>query len=268
MKQERARRAPVVVVTGASAGIGRAIAREFAAHGWRVALAARGHDGLEGGRAEIEALGAQAMVLPTDVADEAQVEAAAAQVEAAWGPIDVWVNDAMATIFAPVLEIAPADLRRATEVTYLGSVWGTRAALRCELAHAHARSKVHITMVQLSAFNTPQFAGRTPRQAVGAGARRPRRARPLRCARARRQHAGVADHASRSGARIRGGRRPARGGPLEATSSNRVGRQRHRSSDKVEPATQTATLLCTMEPVLCRIATVRRHHTHTYKEIQ
>lgn len=196
-------RAPVAVVTGASAGIGRAIAREFAAHGWRVALVARGHDGLEGARADVERLGSQALVLPTDVAEEAQVEAAAAQVEAAWGSIDVWVNDAMATIFAPALEIAPADFRRATEVTYLGAVWGTLAALRrmkprnrgtivqvgsalayrsiplqapycgaksalrgftdslrCELAHD--RSRVHLTMVQLSAFNTPQFEwGRT-----------------------------------------------------------------------------------------------------------
>jgi NAD(P)-dependent dehydrogenase (short-subunit alcohol dehydrogenase family) len=203
MNKDENNRSPVVVVTGASAGIGRAIAREFASHGWRVALVARGRDGLEGARAEIERLGSQAMVLPTDVADEAQVEAAAAQVEAAWGPIDVWVNDAMATIFAPALEIAPADFRRSTEVTYLGAVWGTLAALRrmkprdrgaivqvgsalayrsiplqapycgakaalrgftdslrCELAHD--RSRVHITMVQLSAFNTPQFEwGRT-----------------------------------------------------------------------------------------------------------
>ena len=194
---------PIVVVTGASAGVGRAVACEFARHGWRVALLARGHDGLEGARADVERLGGQAMVLPTDVADAAQVEAAAAQVEAQWGEIDVWVNDAMAAIFSPLLQVRPEDYRRATEVTYLGAVWGTMAALermqprnrgtivqvgsalayrsiplqapycgakaalrgftdsvRCELAHD--RSQVHITMVHLSAFNTPQFEwGRT-----------------------------------------------------------------------------------------------------------
>jgi NAD(P)-dependent dehydrogenase (short-subunit alcohol dehydrogenase family) len=127
---EREGRRPVVVVTGASAGIGRAIAREFAQHGWRVALLARGVDGLDGARADVQRLGGEALVLPTDVADEKQVEAAAAQVEATWGDIDVWVNDAMATIFAPALEIAPEDFRRATEVTYLGAVWGTLAALK------------------------------------------------------------------------------------------------------------------------------------------
>jgi NAD(P)-dependent dehydrogenase (short-subunit alcohol dehydrogenase family) len=195
--------APVVVVTGASAGVGRAIAKEFASHGWRVALLARGLDGLKGAADDVQQLGGEPLMLPTDVADEAQVEAAAATVEAKWGPIDVWVNDAMATIFSDALKIAPADWRRATDVTYLGTVWGTLAALRrmkprdrgvivqigsalayrsiplqapycaakaairgftdsirCELDHD--RSKVHITMVQLSAFNTPQFDwGRT-----------------------------------------------------------------------------------------------------------
>jgi NADP-dependent 3-hydroxy acid dehydrogenase YdfG len=121
---------PVVVVTGASAGVGRAIVREFAGHGWRVALLARGTDGLEAARAEVEALGSEALVVPTDVADADAVEAAAAQVEERWGAIDVWVNDAMATIFADALSIAPADFKRATEVTYLGAVWGTLAALR------------------------------------------------------------------------------------------------------------------------------------------
>ena len=123
-------RRKVVVVTGASAGIGRAIAREFAAHGWRVALLARGLDGLDGARRDVERLGGQALVLPTDVADAAQVEAAAAAVEARWGGIDAWVNNAMATIFSPALEVDPRDFVRATEVTYLGAVWGTLAALR------------------------------------------------------------------------------------------------------------------------------------------
>lgn len=204
------KQAQVVVVTGASAGIGRAAAREFAAHGWRVALLARGTDGLEAARAEVEQLGGEALVLPTDVADERQVEAAAAAVEQRWGAIDVWVNNAMATVFSDALSVAPADFRRATDVTYLGAVWGTLAALRrmkprgrgtivqvgsalsyrsipmqapyCAAKAAlrgftdslrselvHDGSRIHLTMVHLAAFNTPQFEwGRTTM------ARRPR----------------------------------------------------------------------------------------------
>ena len=188
----------IVVVTGASAGIGRATAIEFGRHGWRVALLARGIDGLEGARRDVEQAGGEALIVVTDVADENQVEAAADQVERAWGAIDVWVNDAMATIFCDLLSIAPADFRRATEATYLGTVWGTMAALKrmkprdagaivqvgsalayrsiplqspyCGAKSAirgftdalrseliHDKSRVHLTMVQLSAFNTPQF---------------------------------------------------------------------------------------------------------------
>jgi NAD(P)-dependent dehydrogenase (short-subunit alcohol dehydrogenase family) len=204
----------VVVITGASAGIGRAVACEFAQRGWRVALLARGADGLEGARADVLRLGGEALVLPTDVADEAQVEAAAAAVEERWGAIDVWINNAMATIFSDALAVTPQEFRRATDVTYLGAVWGTLAALRrmkprnrgtivqvgsalvyrsiplqapycaakaalrgftdslrCELVHE--RSAVHLTMVQLAAFNTPQFDwGRTnmPRQPRPMGA--------------------------------------------------------------------------------------------------
>jgi NAD(P)-dependent dehydrogenase (short-subunit alcohol dehydrogenase family) len=120
----------VVVVTGASAGVGRAVVRELAAGGASVGLVARGEAGLEGARADVERLGGRALVVPADVADHDQVEAAAARIESELGPIDVWINNAMATILAPLSEIAPEEFRRSTEVTYLGSVWGTMAALR------------------------------------------------------------------------------------------------------------------------------------------
>jgi NAD(P)-dependent dehydrogenase (short-subunit alcohol dehydrogenase family) len=193
----------VVVITGASAGIGRATARQFAQAGWRVALLSRGLDGLAAASADVARAGGEPLALQVDVADADQVEAAAADIEAQWGAIDVWINNAMATIFAPLQDITPTDFKRATEVTYLGSVWGTQAALRrmrarnagtivqvgsalayrsiplqapycgakaalrgftdalrCELAHEGSR--VHVTMVQLAAFNTPQFEwGRT-----------------------------------------------------------------------------------------------------------
>jgi NAD(P)-dependent dehydrogenase (short-subunit alcohol dehydrogenase family) len=119
----------VIVVTGASGGIGRATARAFARPGTRIALLARGQQGLEAARREVEGAGAQALVLPTDVADESQVEAAAAAVEAKWGRIDVWVNNAMTTIFGPVSALKGEQIKRATEVTYLGAVYGTMAAL-------------------------------------------------------------------------------------------------------------------------------------------
>lgn len=187
-----------VVITGASAGIGRAAAVAFARRGDRVALLARGTDGLAGAERDVVHAGGTALAIPTDVADVDQVEAAADRVEREWGPIDIWVNNAMATIFSPFLDIAPEDFRRATEVTYLGAVWGTRAALkrmrsrdrgvivqvgsalsyrsiplqsaycgaksglrgftdslRAELIHD--KSRVRLTAVLLSGFNTPQF---------------------------------------------------------------------------------------------------------------
>jgi short-subunit dehydrogenase len=123
-----------IALTGASAGIGRATARRFAERGARLGLMARGRDRLEATAREVEALGGEALVLPLDVADAEAVDSAAERIEERFGSIDVWVNNAMATVFAPVRETTPEEFRRATEVTYLGCVWGTMAALRRMLA--------------------------------------------------------------------------------------------------------------------------------------
>ena len=120
----------VVVITGASAGLGRATVREFARHGANIGLVARGVDGLKGAQREVEAAGGKALVLPTDVADPEQVEAAAAAVEKKLGAIDIWVNNAMVSVFSPVKEMKPEEYKRVTEVTYLGFVYGTLAALK------------------------------------------------------------------------------------------------------------------------------------------
>lgn len=119
----------VVVVTGASSGVGRATARAFAEYGAQVGLLARGEAGLDGARQDVEEAGGEALVVPTDVADAEQVEAAADAVEAEFGPIDVWVNDAMTSVFSPAKEMEADEYRRVTEVTYLGCVYGTKAAL-------------------------------------------------------------------------------------------------------------------------------------------
>jgi len=119
----------VVAITGASAGVGRATARVFSERGFDVALLARGAAGLEAAAKEVEAAGGRALVVPTDVSSFDQVDAAATKVEAELGPLDVWVNDAMTTVFAPSWEVKPADFQRAVEVTFLGQVWGTTAAL-------------------------------------------------------------------------------------------------------------------------------------------
>ncbi|MBV8207684.1 MAG: SDR family oxidoreductase [Acidobacteria bacterium] len=120
----------IVVITGASAGLGRATVREFARRGAWIGLIARGKDGLEGARREVEAAGGRALAIPTDVADAKAVEAAAAAVEAELGPIDIWVNDAMASVFSPVKEMLPEEYERVTAVTYLGAVYGSLAALK------------------------------------------------------------------------------------------------------------------------------------------
>ena len=120
----------VVMITGASAGVGRAVAREFARQEARVGLLARGRDGLEAARREVEELGGEALVLPVDVADAAAVEQAASDLETRFGPLDVWINNAMVSVFSPVQQMTAEEFRRVTEVTYLGYVHGTLAALR------------------------------------------------------------------------------------------------------------------------------------------
>ena len=192
----------VVVVTGASGGIGRAVAHAFGARGAKVALIARGELGLQGAAKDVEAAGGTAVMIPVDIADHEQVEQEL-------GLIDVWVNVAFTSVFTPFMEIEPEEYKRVTEVSYLGYVYATRAALermiprdqgvivqvgsalayrgiplqsaycgakhaiqgfhdslRCELLHN--RSNVHVTMVQMPAVNTPQFSwvlSRLPHQA-------------------------------------------------------------------------------------------------------
>jgi NAD(P)-dependent dehydrogenase (short-subunit alcohol dehydrogenase family) len=133
----------VAVITGASAGVGRAVAQEFAAQGWRIGLIARGRAGLEGARADVDAAGGKALVLPADVADAAALDNAARAVVDRWGRIDLWINAAMATVLAPVSEVTPDEFRRVTEVTYLGQVFGAQSALR------HMRRQGHGTIVSI-----------------------------------------------------------------------------------------------------------------------
>ena len=123
-------RPEVVVITGASGGIGRATVQEFARHGAHIGLIARGEAGLQGAKDDVERLGGKAIMLPTDVADPQAVEAAAEKVEEAFGPIDTWVNVAFTSVFSPFLEITPDEYKRVTEVAYLGFVYSTQAALK------------------------------------------------------------------------------------------------------------------------------------------
>jgi NAD(P)-dependent dehydrogenase (short-subunit alcohol dehydrogenase family) len=133
----------VVVITGASAGVGRAIARRFADESASIALLARGTERLEEAARELRARGCEALPLPVDVADWDAVDAAASRVEEELGPIDVWVNNAMATVYSPISQLEPDELRRVTDVTYFGSVWGTMAAL------ARMRPRDRGTIVQV-----------------------------------------------------------------------------------------------------------------------
>ncbi len=121
---------PVVVITGSSAGLGRAIAHGFAKRGARLALLARNPEALAAAKQECEALGGTAMFIPTDVSDPDAVERAAEQIEEQLGPIDIWVNDAMVSVFSPVKEMEPSDYKRVTDVLYLGFVYGTLSALK------------------------------------------------------------------------------------------------------------------------------------------
>lgn len=197
--RERQGRTPgqVVVVTGASTGVGRALARAFASEGARVALLARNEEALSHAADEVRGAGGEALVLPVEVADAAQVEAAAARVVETWGHLDVWVNNAMVSVLSPALEMTPEEFQRVTEVTYLGYVYGTLAAVRrmkerggtvlqigsalayrsiplqsayCAAKAAirgftdslrsellHDRLPVRLCMIQLPAVNTPQF---------------------------------------------------------------------------------------------------------------
>lgn len=120
----------VVAITGASGGVGRATAREFARKGYKVALLARGKEGLEGARKDVEALGGVALPIQVELADAEQVEAAAARIEEELGPISIWINNAMNSVFSPVKEMKAEEYKRVTEVTYLGQVYGTLAAYK------------------------------------------------------------------------------------------------------------------------------------------
>jgi len=188
----------VVVVTGASAGIGRAIAFAFAKEGAHLGLISRNEQRLREAKKEIENYGVKAMILPLDVANADAIEAATEQIEKELGGIDIWVNNAMVSVFSPVMQMKTDEYKRVTEVTFLGTVYGTLSALKrmvprnsgtiiqvgsalayrgiplqsayCAAKHAvqgfhdsllsellHDKSKVKVTMVQLSAHNTPQF---------------------------------------------------------------------------------------------------------------
>ena len=129
----------VVVITGASGGVGRATARLFGERRAKLALLARGRDGVEAAKRDVEELGGRALAIPTDVSQFAEVEAAAAQVERELGPIDVWINNAMVSMYSPFLQMRADEFRHITEVTFLGTVHGTKAALTRMIERDSAR---------------------------------------------------------------------------------------------------------------------------------
>ncbi len=188
----------VVVITGGSAGVGRATVRKFAVAGANIGIIARNCDRLQSAKDEVETIGSKCVIVSADVANAMSVENAASEIERGLGPVDIWINNAMASVFSPFTEMTAEEFKRVTDVTYLGYVYGTMAALKrmlprnrgtivqvgsalayrsiplqsayCGAKHAihgftdsirsellHDKSKVHITMVQLPAMNTPQF---------------------------------------------------------------------------------------------------------------
>lgn len=196
MKSEK--QPEVVVVTGGTAGLGRATVRKFVVAGAHIGIIARNCERLEQTKQEVEAIGGRAVAISADISHPERVENAAAEIERVLGPIDIWINNAMVSVFSPFKQMTPDEFKRVTEVTYLGCVYGTMAALRrmiprdrgtivqvgsalayrgiplqsayCGAKHAihgftdsvraelmHDKSKVHITMVQMPAMNTPQF---------------------------------------------------------------------------------------------------------------
>src|SRR5213592_2086738 len=157
----------VIAVTGASAGVGRAVAQRFARKGARLGLIARGKERLEATAAEVERIWGEALVLPLDVADAEAVEDAAGQIEERFGPLDVWVNNAMTTVFAPVGDTTPDEFRRATEVTYLGAVWARwpRCAGCSRATAARSSRSVQRSRTGRSRFRPPT-AARNPRFAA------------------------------------------------------------------------------------------------------
>ncbi|MGZ3770700.1 MAG: SDR family oxidoreductase [Bdellovibrio sp.] len=133
------KKSEIVVITGASAGVGRATAHEFAKRKARIGLIARSKESLEETRREVMRLGGEALVLPLDVSKAEDVFAAAQTVSEKWGPIDIWVNNAMVSVFSPVKEMTAAEYQRVTEVTYLGYVYGTMAALKQMIPRNHGK---------------------------------------------------------------------------------------------------------------------------------
>ena len=162
MSMRGAKKTEVVVITGASSGLGRATARLFAAAGAHVGLIARGRDGLAAAQREVEARGGKALAVPADVASAVQLKNAAAAIEECLGAIDIWVNNAAVSVFSPLEDLSPAEFKRVTEITYLGSVYGTLVALK------YMRPRDRGVIIQVGA---PIGRGGLPLQAAYCGAK-------------------------------------------------------------------------------------------------